>query len=62
MKSFLIGIAGFVGIGISVYGTIWVFQSIGFSESTISTILLLVILGAVAKPFGELTQSIISRK
>ena len=58
MKSFLIGIGGFAAISAVVYGTLWVLQGIGFSDETISTLGLLVVLLAVAKPFGELTQSV----
>ena len=62
MKSLMIGLLGFAAIISAVWGTIWVFKSIGFSSDTISTIMMVGVLLFIAKPFGELTQSILTRK
>ena len=62
MKSFIIGLLGFAAIISAVWGTIWVFKSIGFTSDTISTIFMVGVLLFIAKPFGELTQSIFMRK
>lgn len=61
MKSFLIGLLGFAVITGTVYSVIWVFESLGLSAETISTIGLVFMLLVIAKPFGELTESVFKR-
>ena len=62
MKSFLIGIAMFVGILGLFYLTSILFSVLGFSSDTIKTLFMVGMLLLVAKPFGELTVSIYNRR
>ena len=61
MKSFLIGIGMFGMIMAVVYTLSILFSVLGFSSDTIRTLFVVGMLLFVAKPFGELTESVFKR-